>query len=178
MCTPAAAIVATIASTAVSAYGSMQAGKAEEAQYNYQAAVDRNNAQVKQWQSDDALKRGKEEERRQRLMTAQKKGAQVVGFAANGIDLGSENVAETLADTAMIGELDALTIRSNAKREAYGYQVEGSNFEASAGAKKIAGKNAKKAGTMNAFSTILGGTNTLTGQFSDNKAKTGSIWGK
>ena len=34
---------------------------------------------------------------------------------------------DILADTAEIGELDALTIENNAKREAWGFEIEGMN---------------------------------------------------
>ena len=45
-------------------------------------------------------------------------------MAANGVDLSSGSPLDILGDTAMYGELDALTIRSNAEREAYGYRVQ------------------------------------------------------
>lgn len=178
MCSFAAASLAFTALGTVQSYmGAKQEGKAQQQMYNYQAAVDRNNAKVAEWQAQDAEQRGKEEERKRRLLTGQQKGAQRTAFAANGIDLGSESVAETLADTEMIGELDALTIRSNAKREAYGYRVQGANYNASAVNNTFAGKNAKAAANTKATSTILGGVSTITGNMATNKQKTGSIWG-
>ena len=179
MCSFAAASLALTAfSTVQGAMAAKAEGKAQQQMYNYQAAVDRNNAKIAEWQAKDAEQRGTEEERRRRILTGQQKGSQRVAFAANGIDLGSDNVAETLADTNMIGEMDALTIRSNAKREAYGYRVQGANYEASAVNNQFAGKNARTAGNTKAMSTILGGTATLTGNMSDNKTKTDSYWGK
>lgn len=157
----AASLAITAVGAAYSAYGQVQAGKAQQAQYNYQAAVDRNNKKITDWQAKDAIDRGKEEERRRRLQTQQTMGTQRVSFAANGIDLGSENVSDTLADTAMTGELDALTIRSNAARDAWGYKVQGMNYMASAGNNQLAGRNARQAGRTGAMSTILGGASTV-----------------
>lgn len=172
MCSFAAASLAfTAFGTLNQAMGQKQAAEAESQMYNYQAAVDRNNAKIAEWQAQDAEKRGKEEERKRRILTGQQKGTQRTAFAANGIDLGSESVAETLADTEMIGEMDALTIRSNAKREAYGYRVQGSNYNASAVNNQYAAKNSKTAGKMAATNTILGGAATMTGNIYDYNKK-------
>lgn len=139
----------------VQAYGAMQEGKAQQQMYNYQAAVDRNNAA-------DAIERGKVEEDQHRMKVAQVKASQRVGFAASGIDLGSDNVVDTLSDTAMMGELDALTIRNNAQRES-------TNYLNSATGKTAAGKNARSAGNMTAMSTVLGTGATVSDRWSEYK---------
>lgn len=169
------AAVASLATTAIGfglqAYGQKQAAKAQAGQFNYQAAVDRNNKIIADRQADDAIKRGDAEEEEHRRKVAQIKSDQRVGFAARGIDLGSDNVLDTLSDTAMLGELDALTIRSNAAREAYGYRVQGMNYEASAGNNSLAAKNAKSAGKTAMVSTLLSGASTVAGNYSDYKYK-------
>ena len=171
MCSIAAATLAVTAiSGAVSAYGAYQQGKAQESQYEYQAAVDRNNAIIADRQAQDAIERGKIEEEEHREQVQQIKARQRVQFAANGIDLGSDVVSETLADTAFLGELDALTIRSNAEREAYGYKVQSMNYTASSGLKETAADNAASAGKLNATSTILGTASTVGGKYQDFKA--------
>ena len=166
MCTlAAAAIGASIIGTGVSAYGQMQQGKAAAGQANYQAAVDRNNKIIADRQAEDAIKRGQNEEEEQRRKVAQVKGSQRTAFAARGIDLGSDVVIDTLSDTAMLGELDALTIRNNAAREAYGYRVQGMNYEASAQNNALAAKNAKSAGKTAMFSTLLSGASSVAGDY-------------
>lgn len=162
MCTLAAAsLAATGLGTAFTAYGQIQQGKAQQAQYNYQAAVDRNNAVIAERLAKDAEDRGKKEEQQQRQGVRQLIGQQRSAFAGNGIDLGSMNVTDTTADTALLGELDALTIRNNAEREAYGFRVQGMNYTASAGMNTLAGRNARSAGKMGAISTVLGGAGSL-----------------
>lgn len=178
MCVVAAAPALAYASLAASAIGTVatmvgqsQAAKAQAGQYNYQAAVDRNNKIISDRQAEDAIKRGQAEEEEHRRKVASVKGDQRVSFAARGIDLGSDVVVDTLSDTAMLGELDALTIRSNAEREAYGYRVQGMNYEASAGNNALAAKNAKSAGKNAMFSTLLSGASTVAGNYSDYKTK-------
>lgn len=175
MCDPATLAVASLTlgavSAGVSAYGAMQQGKAQEKQYQYQAAVNRNNAIIQNRLADDAIKRGEAAEAEHRRKVNQVKGSQRASFAANGIDLGSDIVSDTLSDTALLGELDALTIRNNAEREAYGYRVGAMNQEASAINNEAAGSNARSAGNLDAFGTILGGASTISGDYAAFKDK-------
>lgn len=176
MCIPVAAaatasLILTGVGTAASMYGQMQQGKAQQGMYNYQAGVDRNNKIISDRYANDAIERGKEAEAEQRRKTQQIIANQRVGFAANGIDLGSDVISETLSDSAMLGELDALTVRSNAAREAYGYKVQGMNYEASAQNSILAGKNARSAGRTAAMSTLLSGAASVGGSYTDFKSK-------
>lgn len=109
MCDPVTLISAGAA--VFGAYTQVQAGKAAEKQGEYNAAIAENKAV-------DAKNRGRVEENRQRRITAAQIGRQRTQFAANGVALDSGSANDILADTAEIGELDALTIRGNAEREA------------------------------------------------------------
>jgi hypothetical protein len=141
MCDPATALV--VASTAVTAYGQYEQGE-------YQSKVARNNAIIQDRLAKDAVKRGEVSEQRHRLKVAQMKGKQRAKLAASGVDLSSGSASQILTDTAEFGELDALTIRSNAEREAFGYQVKGSNYLAES-------ELARSEGRYGAASTILSG---------------------
>lgn len=165
MCVPlaAAAAVATIAAAAVSAYGAVQSGNAAKNQAEYQSAVDRNNQQTAEWQAKDALDRGAEAERQQRLKVQSALGSQRAAMAANGVDLTSGSPLDILGDTAMYGELDALTIRSNAEREAYGYRAQSQNFGTSAQLTQMRGSAAQTAGAIGAGSTLLAGAGQAAG---------------
>jgi hypothetical protein len=136
MCEPTTiAAVATglqIAGTVTSTYGAYQRSKAEKQAYEYQSAVARNNAMISEQQAQDALQRGQTAEARQRMKTAQLKGAQRASLAARGISLDEGSALNILDDTDYFGELDALAVRENAAREAYGYRVQGSNYSSNA----------------------------------------------
>lgn len=175
MCIPlaAAAAVATIAASAVSAYGAIQSGNAAKNQAEYQAAVDRDNQQRAEWQAKDALDRGAEAERQQRLKVQSALGSQRAAMAANGVDLSSGSPLDILGDTAMYGEMDALTIRSNAEREAYGYRVQSQNFATNAQLSQMRGSSAQTAGAIGAGSTLLTGA----GQAASTWAKFGGSGG-
>lgn len=128
MCLPAAAAVAIMAvSAAVSAYGAYQTSQANKDAANYQAQVAQNNAQIASWNAQDALDRGQRAEADQRLKNSQFKGDQRASLAARGLDLGEGSPVDILATTDFMGERDALTIRDNAAKEAWGYRIQGNN---------------------------------------------------
>lgn len=76
-------------------------------------------------------------------------GAQRASIAASGIEA-SGSALRVLSDTSAQGELNALTIRNNAARQAFGYKVQALN--ATAG-----GQLALMGSQYNAISTLLGG---------------------
>lgn len=165
MCEPTtlaiASIGASVIGTGMSAYGSMQQGKAAQSQANYQAAVARNNKIIADRQADDAIKRGSVEEAAYRRQVSQLAGRQRATLAANGVVVDQGSALDITEDTAEYGELDALTIRSNAEREAYGYRVQGQNFEADAGLYDATGANARSAGNFGAVSNLISGAGSV-----------------
>lgn len=103
--------VASAAGTVVGVIGQMNASRAEAAASTYQA----NQSRI---MAEDALKRGAAEEQAQRRKTAALEGRQRAVLAASNVDLTSGSPLAVLTDTAMLGELDAQTIKNNAEREA------------------------------------------------------------
>ncbi len=126
-------LATTALSTGMQMYGSYQQSKAQKAQAEYQSAVSRNNQIVAERNAEDAIKRGEEAEKRHRLKVEQLKGTQRSVLAGTGFDVNEDDALDILADTAEMGELDGLTIRHNAKREAYGHKVQAMNDGAQAG---------------------------------------------
>ena len=115
------------ASMAFGAYSSYQQSQAQKDAYEYQSAVARNNAITAEYQAQDAIKRGQVAEAEQRRKTAMLKGSQTARLAGNGLDISEGSALNILSDTDWMGEQDALTVRNNAAREAWGYNVQGQN---------------------------------------------------
>lgn len=151
MCDPSTLTVASMVFTGIKGVMEYQATKqASAAQSNalrYQADVDANNQIIQERLANDAVERGKEEERLHRIKIGQLKGQQINAFAKNGVAVDSGSPLDVLSDTAMIGELEALTIRNNAEREAYGYRVNAMNYGASSQNNRTASSVAKKQGS-------------------------------
>lgn len=129
----------------VSALMSAQQAKAQGAAT---AEAAQQNAAFANASADDAIKRGEFESDQQRLETRAMIGSQRAGFAANGIDVNSGSAADVQDDTAAMGELDALTIKNNASREAWGYRNQAQQ-------NLLAASNAKKSGQAGMFGSLL-----------------------
>lgn len=150
-------VALTIGSTLLGAAGAVQQGQASAAASRYNAQIMDMNAVMSERRANDAMERGKIEEQRKRQEVAKVKGAQTAAMAANGVDLSFGSPLDTLVDTAVMGELDALTIRTNTAREAYDYRVDAVNKRAGASLERMKGDNASTAGYLGAAGTILTG---------------------
>jgi hypothetical protein len=151
------ALALAAVSTAMGAYGMYAQGQQQKAQAEYQAAVANNNAIIAEQNAQDALQRGRVEEQQHRLKVAQMKGTQRSVLAASGVQVDTGSALDVVADTAMMGELDALTIRNNAEREAYQHRMQASNYQAESGLYSLAARNAARNGAWGAATSLLGG---------------------
>ena len=120
------------ASAGLSAYGAYQQSKAAKDRANYEAAVAKNNATLADFEAQDALEQGARAEGRKRMEYAQLRGKQVAAMAASGIDFSSGTGLALLDDAAYMQEIDVGNIRTGARRQAWGAQVQGQNYRGSA----------------------------------------------
>lgn len=142
MCEPATiATVALVAGGTMQAYSQYQQGKYQQAMGDY-------NAKVAEIQAQDALARGGIEEDRQRARTRMIMGAQRAAMGSSGAEVDTGSFGNVLEQTATMGEQDAMTIRQNAMRQAWGY-------ESQADVDRFQGAAAKSTGTMNAMGSLL-----------------------
>jgi hypothetical protein len=146
-----------VGSTIMGGVSAIQQGNAQAAASNYNAQVSEMNATLADRRARDAILRGQEEEQRKRMEIGQLQGRQRAAMAANGVDLSFGSPLDTLVDTAIMGELDALTIRRNAAREAYDFDVQGVNLRSDAALSRANAKSAKTGGYLAAAGTVLGG---------------------
>lgn len=114
------------------AHAEKKAGQAAEDAANSQAEISDFNASVADQQSADATAQGTIEENRYRTGVRTMIGSQRAGFAANNVDVGYGSAVDVQADAATLGELDALQIRTNAARQAWGYQVQAADYRKAA----------------------------------------------
>lgn len=126
--------ITTIAGGVYGAQAQRQAGK-------YEAEVAEQNAKIAGIQAEQARQTGNIEEERQRMRVRQMIGQQRAAFAANNVEV-SGSALDVLGDTAGFGFADATQIRSNALREAWGFNVQQQNEVGRARAARIGGRNA------------------------------------
>lgn len=123
-------------------------GQQAAAQGEATAQANLQNAAFAEEAANDAIARGGMDEDQQRLATRAAIGTQRAGFAANGVDVNSGSAADIQDDTAALGELDALTIRNNAAREAWGYRTQAQQG-------RLAAANARSSGQAGMFGSLL-----------------------
>jgi hypothetical protein len=136
---------------------SRRAASGLERQANYEADVLGLNANQADAQRKDALTRGQQAEHQSRNDTRALIGAQRAALGASGVDISTGSAVDVQADAAGIGELEALTIRNNARREAYGYEVDALNLRTRAAMTRVAGRNQASGLRDAATSTLLTG---------------------
>ena len=168
---PAIAIAATVASTAVAAYGQIQQGNAAKEAANYNAQVANNNATTANNNAIAAEQAGAVQAEQKQMQTGQTIGKIIASKAASGLDVNSGSSADLVASTADVGELDAQTIRNNADKTAYGYRTQGQSYSAQAGLDQMQGNNAAAAGQLGAFSSLLSGASSVSGKWLDFQQK-------
>jgi len=135
----------------------MQASAQQQAA-QYQAQMDRNNAQVALQQRSAALQSGQLQSMQAEQQAAQVLGGQKASLAANGVDLGSGSAVDLLATTKFLNAQDVNSLQSNAARQAWGYGVDASNELAASGLASWQAKNTSPGlmGGMAGASSLLG----------------------
>jgi hypothetical protein len=157
----ALALGATIAGTVMNSVGQIRQGRAQKGAAYSEAERAEKNAAYAELQARDATARGREEEGYLRQNVRQVIGQQRAGFAGQGVVVDQDTAGAVVADTAREGELDALRVRSNAAREALGFQVQAEDLRDQARIARKAGDNAMTAAKWGVANTIIGGASSL-----------------
>lgn len=151
------ATAATIGATALSAVGAISQSRASAASAGYNAQVAQNNAQIATQNSQFAGAEGEQNVSASTAKTRALVGATLANQGASGVDVNSGSSVNVRESEAKIGALNALNIRSQAARSAYGYQVGATSDEAQAALLRSQKKNDITAGYLDAGATVLGG---------------------
>ncbi len=116
------------ASAVMSLLGAFNQSKATNENASYQQSVYESNARMAEIQAMDAVKRGDTASKETQARAKRLIGSQRAALAAQGQDLETGSALQIQQDTAEIGAADALTIRNNAWREAWGYQSQAEQY--------------------------------------------------
>jgi len=145
-----ASLALTGASGLYGAAAANEAGKAEQRAADQNAAVARN-------QAEQAKQIGNVEEERQLRRVRAALGSQRAAIAANGLDVNTGTALDLQAETAGFGAADALNLRANALRQAWGFDVDAVN-------QTNRGRAARAAGRNQAIGTLLTTGASMVGQ--------------
>lgn len=154
----------------LSAKGQMDAGKAESQADNYNADVADQNAKIADQKATWAAQEGVQNSAISQTKTAAEVGGLKANQAASGLDVNTGSTVDVRDSARQIGMLDAMTIRSNAAREVYGYKTQKLSEEEQAQMSRQSGKNAKKAAKIGAVTTLLGTAGGLADNYGNYKS--------
>lgn len=144
-------------SAAMSALGQIQQSRAQAASAGYNAKVAQNNALIAEQNAGFAGAEGEQKAGIEGLKTKAAYGGTLAREGASGVDIKSPSFENVRTSEAELGKVNAMNIRSNAARQAYGYQTQATSDLAEAQLDRAQQKYAKRSGIINAASTIIGG---------------------
>jgi hypothetical protein len=129
------------------ANAAQQQGTYERAQFNQ-------NAQIAEWQAEDAMRRGEEAVGAKVAETRQAVGSARAAGGGSGVT----GPASELADEySTLGAFDAITLKNNAAREAWGYRTEATQARGQGELAYRTGRQTASALRNQAFGTLLTG---------------------
>lgn len=165
--------VASLAGAGFGAFGAIQQGRATAAAAQYNAGLATANAAISKQNAAWTSQEGRAAAEAQSLKTRAEVGGIKANQAAGGIALDSGSAFDVRSSAAETGELNALNIRSNAARQAYGYQTESTNYEAQSGLDKSEAGNDLAAGAISGSSTLLGGVGNAASNYANFQLSSG-----
>lgn len=147
------------------ASGEREAGQAQAQSYAYQAQIARNNAIMAQRNASWTTQQGDIESTNEGLKTAASIASMKATQGASGVDVNTGSAVSVRDAAARLGAINAMTIKSNRAREAWGYDVDRRNEEEQATLDDRAGAYAIKSGGISSESTLLSTAGSVAGQF-------------
>lgn len=165
-----ASIVGSASATANQFQAGMRNASAVRAQGNYEATADTMNATLATAQSADAIARGETTAFTRGAQTKQQIGTTTAQLAASGVDLKGVSASATTGTEAFLGALDEATIRNNAARTAWGYQVQASDYTQRAALARASSTNTANADEADAYSGLLTGAVKTYGLYKKSKS--------
>ena len=149
-------LVTSVVGGATGGVGKILEGQSSASAAKYEANLYTQKAAVEGREATIAGMSGSEQAAMSSQKTKATVGALKTNEAAGNISVNSGSAVDVRASAQSLGELDALTIRSNAAREAYGHLLAKSSDTAESQLKRAEASNDLVSGDLSGVSTFLG----------------------
>ena len=143
-------IIMTAAGTA-QVYGAFSEGQALRRQGRLESLQNKFNSRMAEYAAEDAVARGEKSAAGVRQAGRQVQGAQRAAYASQGVLVDAGTAKDVQESTRELTEADVNTVKNNAWREAFGYQVKASDL-------RLASSYARYSSKEEARNTILTGS--------------------
>ena len=154
----------TLAGGLLKGYGQIQSAEATKQAALFQSQVAANNAQIANQNASWATAAGEAQVAQSQMQTRANVGGIKAAQAAANVDVNSGSALDVQSSARDLGELSALTLRSNAARQAYGFQTQSGADTAESQLQKSLAGQAIPAGILGAASTALSTAGQIGGQ--------------
>lgn len=172
-----AASLLIAAKTGIGLLGSYQQSKALKEKGKLDEQLSQQNARLMELQAEDTIIRGNIEAEKVKREGRFVKGSQRAGFAGQNIAVGTGTAAAIQSETDRFSGEDALTVKNNAFREAWGFKTEAINERFRGRMSRISSRTEAKqtllTGGLNAANDIAQGFY-MNSKFKDSGFKTKS----
>lgn len=162
-------IAAAIGGSILSASGEKQKAAATSQMYTYQAGIADLNRRIALGNRDYSLYAGDEEAKRFGMKSRQVAGSIVAKQAASGVDVRSGSSVDVQKSQKQVSDLDMATIRNNAARKAYGYQLEADTATMQTSMYQAASSNSLEAGNIAAAGSLISGASSVSSKWLQGK---------
>lgn len=164
------------ASAITGALGAFEQGQSTASADKYNGQIALANSQIATRNAVQASEAGEIQAANSEMRTRANAGAIKTNQAASGVDVNKGSAVDVQQSEDQLGKLDALTIRSNAAKQAYGYETQSFSDTAQSELDKSAATNAATAGDIGAGSTLLGQGSNAGTKFQEYQQASGFGW--
>lgn len=152
----AVGVAIAAASAAYGVHATQQQQKAQNAAAEYQAKIYNRNAENANNNAAYIEKQGEIDAKQHRLKLESIRGSQLASGSASGALVNQDSNLDLTSDTMGLGELDALTIRQNAARDAWAVRNQAADYQAESA---LARAKKGSVGMATAGSALTGASN-------------------
>lgn len=172
--TTLATLGATVLSGGVGTYGAIKSADAASTAAKYNFQVEGQNAAISKTNAQIAEQSGEVQAGIQGQRTKMAVGQSLASTGASGVSVDSGSAVSVRDSMRSLGEIDSLTIRSNAAREAYGYNVKSKSEEGQSALSAFKAANDTTGGKISAASTMLGSFGTASSEYQKYQLSSGN----
>jgi len=162
-------------STVMGMVGGITQGQAAGRQAEYTAQVARNNQIIAQQNAEYASQAGETQAQAQDLKNRAQQGSIAASQSASGLSFDSPSLVDVREGAAQIGRLDTANVAQNAALRARAYEAQAADYGAQAGLQTAAASDARRAGTMSAFGSLLSGGASFADKWNRYMPSTGAV---
>jgi hypothetical protein len=167
VCFATMAAVAGVVGAATTATSTIAGGIANQNSAAYQATVAQNNSVIVQQNATRAEQAGAAAAENQGRKGATQSAALKVAQASGGVDVNTGSVVDVQAGERETNLLDTETVMQNADLKAYGYRVQGENFQSEAALDTAKSEEAVPAAALKAGGGLLSSASALGPKFAN-----------